>query len=625
MDGKQVELRLHLPSRPLRIDVDPEFDVFRRLDRQEIPPAISQALGAKKMLILLPSSADKRVLQGYRDLSAALGMSGPDKVEVRLDNQMKELPVLSAVAVLGWENRFLKEVMSALSDYDVTIDSKGLRMGKAEIPRENHSVVLTARNPRDREMALMFIASGSSKALPGLGRKLPHYHKYSYLAFEGDEPANVAKGRWPVIDSPMTAFLPGRNGIVKVQMGALARKDPLISLSGVFSKELMMGTITFLSGDELRGRGLGTEGLARAAEFIAEKFREAGLEPGGDREGSYIQTWEETVQTGETKTGSRIVMRNVIGVVPGKKSEYAGESVVVGAHYDHLGLGWPDVREGNKGNIHPGADDNASGVSVLVELARLLAKTEPERSVIFVAFTGEEAQKKGSKHYVAAEKRYPVEKCIGMLNLDTVGRLGGKKLLVLGATSAKEWTHIFRGAGFVSGADIEAVSEELDSSDQTSFREAGVPAAQLFTGPHPDYHRPTDTVDKIDPEGLVKVASVAKEVIEYLSSRNGPLTEKTGGENRPAEKKERKVSLGTIPDFAYSGKGCRLSGIVPGSPAEASGLREEDVIIGINSSEVHNLKDLSEILTSLVPGNRISITFLREGKEMTAEAEVQAK
>jgi Zn-dependent M28 family amino/carboxypeptidase len=119
-----------------------------------------------------------------------------------------------------------------------------------------------------------------------------------------------------------------------------------------------------------------------------------------------------------------------------------------------------------------------------------------------------------------------------MLNLDTVGRLGKNKLLVLGAGSAKEWVHIFKGAAHVTGVEIETVSEELDSSDQKSFQKAGVPAVQLFTGPHPDYHRPTDTFDKIDPEGLVKIASVTKEVIEYLSIRAEPLTATISAEGK---------------------------------------------------------------------------------------------
>ena len=133
-------------------------------------------------------------------------------------------------------------------------------------------------------------------------------------------------------------------------------------------------------------------------------------------------------------------------------------------------------------------------MAVLIELARVFSKDmKPARSIVFAAFTGEEAGKKGSKYYTANEKRYPIQQTVAMLNLDTVGRMQKNRLLILGAGSAREWAHIFRGAGYLAGTEVEAITEELDSSDQKSFQEAGVPAVQLFTGPHEDYHRPTDT------------------------------------------------------------------------------------------------------------------------------------
>jgi len=228
---------------------------------------------------------------------------------------------------------------------------------------------------------------------------------------------------------------------------------------------------------------------------------------------------------------------------------------------------------------------------------------------------------------VAHQEHYPVGRCIGMLNLDTVGRLGKHKILILGAGSARDWVHIFRGASFVTGVEIETVSTELDSSDQISFEAAGVPAVQFFTGPHADYHRPTDTPDKIDAEGLEKVAAVVREVIEYLAGREESLTGtlKPGEQTDVSSKRERKVSLGAIPDFAYSGRGCRISGVMPDSPAEYCGLKDGDVIVRINSDAVNSLKEFSDALKTLTAGSKITITFLRNNEEMTVEAEVKAK
>ncbi|MGE5751516.1 MAG: M20/M25/M40 family metallo-hydrolase, partial [Nitrospirota bacterium] len=619
MKDKKLDLSLTVPARPVRLDIDPEFDVFRRLDREEIPPAISLALGAKKMLVLLPASAGKELLKAYEALAKTLADSGPDEVNVRLDSEVIKLPTDQTVTILGWENRFFEKTLPAWNEYEAAITKQNVKIGKTEIPRGNHAFVLTARDPDNRDTALMFIAADRAGSLPGLGRKLPHYHKYSYLAFEGDEPANVLKGRWPVVDSPMAAFLLGKGTIAHVEMGMLAPREALASLPSAYSEERMMETVKYLSSDKLKGREIGTAEIDKAADYIAEKFKQGGLTPGGDH-GNYYQQWDMP----HSKTG----MKNVIAVIPGKKPEFARESVVIGAHYDHLGLGTSIGRSEDKGKVHPGADDNASGVAVLLELARVFKESlTPDRSIVFVVFTGEEEGRLGSKYYVEHEKRYPVRQCIGMVNLDTIGRLGKKKLLVLGAGSAAEWVHIFRGAGFVTGIDIETVSEELDSSDQKSFQEAGVPAVQLFSGPHLDYHRPTDTSDKIDPAGLVKVASVTKEVLEYLASRAEPLSSmlKPGAPAQPSSKSERKVSLGTVPDFSYQGRGFRLSGVAPGSPAEAASLREGDVIVAINGREVTGLKGFSDILKSLSPGDRISVTFLRDGRESTALMVVKGK
>jgi S1-C subfamily serine protease len=201
-----------------------------------------------------------------------------------------------------------------------------------------------------------------------------------------------------------------------------------------------------------------------------------------------------------------------------------------------------------------------------------------------------------------------------------------KKLMVLGAETAAEWPHIFRGIGFVTGISSVMVKEPLDSSDQISFHEAGVPAVQLFSGAHMDYHRPGDIADKIDPEGLVKVAEVSKQVIEYLAGREQPMTVRlAGSESSTGNGDGRKVSLGSIPDFTYQGEGYRLDGVVPGSPAAQSGLAKSDIIVEINGVTIHGIRDISKLLKTLQPGQTINIRYLRDGKESETEAALTAK
>jgi S1-C subfamily serine protease len=195
--------------------------------------------------------------------------------------------------------------------------------------------------------------------------------------------------------------------------------------------------------------------------------------------------------------------------------------------------------------------------------------------------------------------------------------------MVLGGDSASEWVHIFRGAGYVAGVNVQVVTKSLDSSDHISFINNGVPAVQLFTGAHGDYHKPSDKVGGIDPQGLVKVALVAREAVEYLAGREEPLTGPGGGERasgRGEKKGSRKVSLGTIPDFTFEGEGVRLDGTVKGSPAEKAGLKEGDVIIVLGGKTVRELKDLSDILKSLKPGEVVAILVKRGEGTLEFEA-----
>jgi aminopeptidase N len=232
MDKKRLELKIPLPRRPLRLDVDPQFDLFRRLHRDETPAALTQALGSRSLLIVLPSAASPKHFDAYLGLARSLGKSGPDHVEVRVDDQIDNIASNRSVVLLGWENAFYGDMMGTLSSHDVTVHETHVRIGQTTIPKQGHAIVLTTRQLKNADASLTWIASDMPEAVPGLGRKLPHYHKYSYLGFQGEEPENIAKGRWAVSDSPMTVFVPGSDGtILPVDQGKLKPGNPLATLS----------------------------------------------------------------------------------------------------------------------------------------------------------------------------------------------------------------------------------------------------------------------------------------------------------------------------------------------------------------------------------------------------------
>ncbi|MCF6158764.1 MAG: M20/M25/M40 family metallo-hydrolase [wastewater metagenome] len=629
MDTKRLELSLPLPSRPLQLDIDPEFDIFRRLDPYEIPPALSNSFGAEKILILLPSTASKELLQGFQDLGESWQKSRPGKIMIKQDNEIDTLPSDHAVWLLGWENQFLPQFTPGILDYHVTVSDQSISINGKAVERNKHAAVITTRHPDNPNLTLTLLAADTIAAISKLKENLPYYSKYSYLCFEGDELHSIIKGNWPVINSPMSVpVLQPREQITKVEKGKQAPRQPLAHLPLLFSEKRLLRDVQYLASEKLQGRGFGTPGLDMAADYIASEFQKAGLQPFDNTDNSFFQVWEDS---GDEPV-RQVILKNVIGIIPGSDPELAEQSIVVGAHYDHLGSGWPDVHKGDKGKIHYGADDNASGVAVLLELARLFGKNwKPSRTVVFIAFTGEEAGLRGSRYYVTHEQYLPTNKIAGMVNIDTVGRLEDNKLMIFGTGSAKEWGYIFMGASYTTGVSVEPIPHDFGASDQKSFLDAGIPAVQLFSGPNPDYHRPTDTVDKVKPSSMVKTAKILKEVIEYLAHRPVPLTstlEKSKGQTPEGPEKAsagRKVSLGTVPDFTYHDNGFRIKGIVPGSPAEKAGLHDGDVILTMNDIRISGLPDFSGYLKKLQPGERISITFMRDGKRYETDAIVEER
>jgi hypothetical protein len=231
MEGKHLELALRVPGRPWKLDVDPEFDVFRRLARREIPPALTQVFGADQGVILLPAKASRELRQAYQSLAEEWQRSLAGRLEVKWDSDVDELPLDRAVWIFGWENRFQSEIVAALANHDVSFGQNAVRIGTMEITRADHSVVLSARRLEKPDQAITWVASDRVSAMPGLARKLSHYRRYSYLGFAGDEPTIIAKGQWPIVHSPMSIPVTQPDGsVITGRAGKLAPRRALASL-----------------------------------------------------------------------------------------------------------------------------------------------------------------------------------------------------------------------------------------------------------------------------------------------------------------------------------------------------------------------------------------------------------
>lgn len=230
LTGKLTELNLRLPARAVRFDVDPEFDVFRRLDRAEIPPALSQIYGADRVLILIPSKAPTELRSAYEQLAQAWRAAEPGKIEVKPDVAIKALPKDRAVWVFGWENTWRLRVAAALQNYAFKLDDGAAEVNSQRIERATQSIVVSARNTDNPTQSLAWLASDSVATLGALTRKLPHYARFSYLAFHNGDAANFLKGQWPVVSSPLSAAVRQDDGAaVPAMRSKLAVRVPLIA------------------------------------------------------------------------------------------------------------------------------------------------------------------------------------------------------------------------------------------------------------------------------------------------------------------------------------------------------------------------------------------------------------
>jgi Zn-dependent M28 family amino/carboxypeptidase len=319
-------------------------------------------------------------------------------------------------------------------------------------------------------------------------------------------------------------------------------------------------------------------------------------------------------------------LNNVQAFLPAK-GKRAREFIVVGAHYDHLGRGGQGSLAAYSGQIHHGADDNASGTAALMELARLLSSGPPlQRSVIFVAFSGEEEGLLGSQHWVS-EPPVPLKQVVAMINMDMVGRVKNNSLLVGGTGTAAPFEEILNRIDQQSPLDFKSTWRNgIAPSDNTSFVAREIPVLFFFSGTHADYHRPTDTAEKINYPAEAEVINVAAKVIIEIAGRDDlqftkvPTTNPTTMASDPTLRTGG-ASLGVIPD--YSGeevKGVKITGTTPNSAAAKAGLVANDVLIQFDNKKIETLYDLTDALNAATPGKTIKLQIIRDGKALTVEA-----
>ena len=387
--------------------------------------------------------------------------------------------------------------------------------------------------------------------------------------------------------------------------------------------ENYISDVTFLADDELEGREVGTEGEIKAANYIAKRMKEIGLSPKGD-DATYFQIFtrkntknphgNEDIIEGDSSKGEIVEGRNVLGFIDNKSEQ----TIVIGAHYDHLGYGEEGSLADSAGQIHNGADDNASGVAAMLGLASKFKHAKLKSNVLFIAFTGEEKGLWGSNYFVKNNTLANSEMNF-MVNMDMVGRLdSNNRLAIYGIGTSPLFRPILDSCntfGFQSKFDSSGVGP----SDHTSFYLDDVPVLHFFTGQHKDYHKPTDDTEFINFEGIEKVANYIEKIILSLNAYDSIPFTKTKEKSNKA--RAFKVTLGVIPDYLYDGIGMKIDGVKQDRPASNAGIEKGDVVVKMGEFEVKNMTDYMECLSKFEEGEVVKVDVKRN--EITLQKSVQ--
>jgi hypothetical protein len=383
--------------------------------------------------------------------------------------------------------------------------------------------------------------------------------------------------------------------------------------------------ISYLASDAMKGRETGTAEEAKAANYIADYFREYGLDPAGDEE-TYLQEFTVNMSVLENphaedsdSTVNKRLAKNVAGLLQGTGD--SEEVIIIGAHYDHLGLGEFGSLSDSDSTIHNGADDNASGTAGLLELAEYFSENRPETDLLFLAFSGEEMGLLGSQYYVE-NPTVDLDNAIAMINMDMIGRMNDDRLMIFGVATTEAWETILTEAN-TDSLDLDLVPDGTGTSDHTSFYYKDIPVLHYFTDTHADYHRPSDDAEWINAEGQARLLQHVARVIQRLDELDKedlPFVEAPGEQRQSMTMSG--PTLGVLPDYGFNGTGFRITGVSNGGPAERGGLEGGDIIIKIGEMEIEDIYSYMGVLNKLEKGTTVPVTVIRDGEELVFEVEL---
>ncbi len=376
-------------------------------------------------------------------------------------------------------------------------------------------------------------------------------------------------------------------------------------------EERVREDVEWLSSDEMAGRLAGSEQEAIAANYIADRFQQIGVDPFGDSD-TYFQQFTLQGPMAQSMGVENYISRNVIGKIEG--NEQPGQWIIVGAHYDGQGHGGTiSLNHETADTLHNSADDNASGVAGLLYIADKLSERSFNKSVMLIAFSGEELGLLGSR-YFTDNFFINRDSVAAMINFDMIGRLTNDELTIFGTGTSPEWEEILNQTSS-NGLEIRRNPSGTGASDHAPFHDIGIPVLHYFTGTHDDYHRESDTSDKINTEGIIRITDHAHELMQNLDKVSAGEMEFTPTAPQQSNVMSGdSVTMGVLPDYSYSGDGFRIDGVRDGGPAEIAGLRADDIIIQMGEIEISDIYTYMQALGEFSQGEEIVVKVRRSGE-----------
>lgn len=370
--------------------------------------------------------------------------------------------------------------------------------------------------------------------------------------------------------------------------------------------------IKILAADSLKGREVGTEGEKMAADYIIGEFEKIGLSPSGT-DGFYQTFFVKDADNPHAQPSSDSGEDGITGYnVLGMLDNPGNNIIVIGAHFDHLGMGdFSSLHRGEQ-QVHNGADDNASGVAAMMHLARVLSKKELNHDIVFFGISGEEKGLWGSNYY-SKNPTVDLTKVNFMINMDMVGRLDESKGLAINGTGTSPiWNDLLDKVNIDSIKLIKS-SSGIGPSDHTSFYLQDIPVLHFFTGQHEDYHKPGDDAEKINHEGVLKVASFIERIVMDLDDDEKLAFTKTKDESRNSPRFT--VTLGVVPDYLFDGEGMRIDGVSEDKPAIKAGIVKGDIVVQLGDSTIADMMSYMRALSSFKKGD-VTTVKIKRGEEL---------